>query len=299
MAQGGRPDRSKAGKEEALNPALRGALWMSGSVLSFCAMAIAARALQRHMGTFEILFFRTGVSLLMVLGWGLQTGIAPLRTQRFGLHLWRNLVHLGGQASWVYALGLLPLAMVFAIEFTMPLWVAILAVLFLGERINRGRVVMLALGLAGVCVILRPGFAIIQPAALVMLAGSLFFAIQMISTKQLSKTESPMAVLFWMSLIQSPICLAVAWSSWVAPEAQDWPWIAGIGLGSFTAHYCLTRAMRLADATVVVPVDFVRLPLIAVVGALFYAEPLDPAVIVGTAMMFGGVYYSLSREGRR
>ena len=272
---------------------------MSGTVLSFCAMAIAARALQKHMGTFEILFFRTGVSLLMVLAWALQTGIAPLRTQRFGLHLRRNLVHLGGQASWVYALGLLPLAMVFAIEFTMPIWTAILAVLLLGERMTRSRVVMLALGLAGVIVILRPGFAIVQPAALVMLAGSLFFAIQMIWTKQLSKTESPMAVLFWMSVIQTPLCLAAAWPDWTWPGLVDAPWIAGIGVGSFTAHYCLTRAMQLADATVVVPVDFFRLPLIAVVGALFYAEPFDPAVILGAVMICAGVYYSLSRESRR
>jgi drug/metabolite transporter (DMT)-like permease len=306
MEEGRRADRPEAGKEENLSrgpdgaPAtLRGVLWMSGAVLSFCAMAIAARQLLRHLGTFEILFFRTGVSWLMVLALASRTGFATLRTRRFGLHLWRNLVHLGGQSSWVYSLGLLPLAMVFAIEFTSPLWTAVMAVAFLGERMNRGRAVMLALGLAGVLVILRPGFAIVQPAALVMLMGSLFFATQMISTKQLARTESPLAVLFWMSVVQTPICLAVAWPVWAAPQAQDWPWILGIGAGSFTAHYCLTRAMRIADATVVVPVDFVRLPLIAVVGAAFYAEPLDPAVILGAVIIFVGVYYSISRETRR
>ena len=120
----------------------------------------------------------------------------------------------------------------------------------------------------------------------------------MIWTKQLSKTESPMAVLFWMSVIQTPMCLAAAWSNWTWPGLADAPWIAGIGIASFTAHYCLTRAMQLADATVVVPVDFIRLPLIAVVGALFYAEPFDPAVILGAALIFAGVYYSLSRESR-
>ena len=306
MAQGRRADRAEAGKEESLSGApdaaratLRGALWMSGTVLSFCAMAIAARELLGHMGTFEILFFRTGVAWLIVMAFAMHTGFATLKTRRIGLHLWRNAVHMGGQASWVYALGMLPLAMVFAIEFTMPIWVALLAVLFLGERMNRGRVVMLVLGLAGVLVILRPGFAIVQPAALVMLMGSLCFAIQMISTKQLARTDSPMAVLFWMSVIQTPFCLAVAWPGWVAPQPPDWPWIAGIGIGSFTAHYCLTRAMRIADATVVVPVDFFRLPLIAAVGAVFYAEAFDPAVILGAVMIFAGVYYSISRESRR
>lgn len=277
---------------------LRGALWMSGTVLSFCVMAISARELLRHMGTFEILFFRTFLSLAIVLPMAMRAGLATLRTRRFGTHLWRNVFHFGGQAAWVYSLGALPLAMVFALEYSMPVWVAILAVLFLGERLNRGRVVMLVLGLAGVLIILRPGLAIVQPAALVMLAGSLGFAVQMIGTKRLASTDSPLAVLFWMSVIQSPACLALALPFWTTPELRDLPWIVAIACGHFTAHYSLTRAMQLADATVVVPVDFFRLPLIAVIGLAFYAEAFDPAVMLGAALMFAGSYYSLSREHR-
>jgi len=278
--------------------ALRGALWMSGAVLSFCAMAIAARQLLRHMGTFEILFFRTALSMLIVLPLAMRAGLATLRTRRIGTHLWRNLFHFGGQAAWVYSLGVLPLAMVFAIEFTVPIWVAGLAVLFLGERLNRGRLAMLALGLAGVLIILRPGSGAVQPAALVMLLGAVGFAVQMIGTKRLSSTDSALAVLFWMSVIQSPVCLAMALPGWVAPVAADLPWIVAIACGHFTAHYCLTRALKAADAMVVVPIDFFRLPLIAVVGAAFYGEPFDPAVMLGAALMFAGTYYSLSRESR-
>jgi drug/metabolite transporter (DMT)-like permease len=282
-----------------LSKTLRGVLWMSGAVLSFCAMAIAARQLLKHLGTFEILFFRTGVALLIVLAFALRTGLATLKTRRFGLHLWRNGVHLGGQASWVFAIGALPLATVFAIEFTSPIWTAVLAVLFLGEHMNRGRAVMLALGLAGVLVILRPGLGVFQPAALVMLLGSLCFAIQFIGTKKLSDTESPLAVLFWMSVIQTPVCLAAALPGWRAPHLADLPWIVAIGIGSFTAHYCMTRAMKLADAMVIVPVDYFRLPLIAVVGALAYGEAFDPLVFLGAAMIFAGVWFSLAREQRR
>jgi drug/metabolite transporter (DMT)-like permease len=280
-----------------LSKTLRGALWMSGAVLSFCAMAIAARQLLKHIGVFEVLFFRTAVALLIVLAFALRTGIATLRTRRFGLHLWRDGVHLGGQASWVYAIGALPLAT--AIEFTSPIWTAVLAVLALGERMNAGRAVMLVLGLAGVLVILRPGLGAFEPAALVMLFGSLCFAVQFIGTKQLSATESPLAVLFWMSVIQTPVCLAAALPGWIAPALADLPWILAIGIGSFTAHYCMTRAMKLADAMVVVPVDYFRLPLIAVVGAVFYAEPFDPMVFLGAGMIFAGVWFSLARENRR
>lgn len=278
---------------------LRGVAWMSGAVLSFCAMAIAARQLLLHMGTFEVLFFRTALSMLIVLPLAWRSGLGRLRTRRFGTHLWRNLFHFGGQAAWVYSLGVLPLATVFAIEFTTPVWVAAAAVLVLGERMTRGRLVMLTLGIAGVLVILRPGASAMQPAAFVMLAGALGFAGNMIGTKRLSSTDSPLAVLFWMSIIQTPICLAFAWHTWAMPGMEDAPWIAVIVCGHFTAHYCLTRAMKLADATVVGPVDFFRLPLIAVIGALFYGEPFDPAVMVGAAMMFSGTYYSLSQERRR
>jgi len=271
---------------------------MSGAVLSFCAMAVAARELLAHLGTFAILFYRTGVALLIVLAVALPRGV-PLGTRRIGVHLWRNVFHLGGQWSWVFAIGALPLATVFAIEFTSPIFTALLAVMLLGERMNVGRLVMLGLGFAGVLVILRPGLAVVAPASLVMIFGSFCFSVQFIGTKRLAATDSPLTVLFWMSVIQTPLCLAAALPGWVAPALADLPWIAVMGAGSFTAHYCITRALHHADASVVVPVDFFRLPLIAVVGALFYAEPFDPMVLTGAALIFAGTWFSLARESRR
>jgi len=280
------------------NP-LRAALWMLGAVLSFSLMAIAVRELLRDMGVFEILFLRTLVTLLLVLAVLPRSGIAPLRTRRFSWHFWRAMMHLGGQLSWMYAIAALTLATVFAIEFTMPVWVALLAMLFLGERLNQGRVVMLLLGLAGIAIILRPGLGAFHPAALVMVLGSVFFAGNMIMTKRLSATDAPICVLFWMSVVQIPLTLAAAVPRWVTPGLADLPWILAIGSGSFIAHYSLTRAMKLGDATLVVPIDFLRLPLIAVVGALVYAEPLEAAIFVGAAVIFAGSYYSLARESRR
>jgi drug/metabolite transporter (DMT)-like permease len=274
----------------------RGALWMLGAVASFCAMAIAARELLKTMGTFEILFFRTGIAFFIVLPFAHREGWHRLKTARFGTHVWRNLFHFGGQAAWVWSLGMLPLAMVFAIEFTTPVWAALLAVFFLGERLDRGRVVMLALGLAGVLVILRPGLTAMQPAALVMLAGAWGFAVQMIGTKRLSATDSPLCVLFWMSIIQSPFSLALAWSGWTWPHAALWPWVVLVGIGSFTAHYCLTSAFRNGDVTVIGPIDFIRLPAIAVVGAAFYQEPIDLWILLGAAVIFVGVYIGLFRR---
>ena len=281
------------------NP-VRAVLWMGGAVLSFSTMAIAVREL-RPMGPFEILFWRTGVSFLIVLALLPRAGLATIRTRRFGLHFLRNAVHFGGQYCWVYAIGALSLATVFAIEFTMPVWTALLAALVLGERLTRPRLAMLALGLAGVLLILRPGAggAFIELAALIMLLGSLCYAAQFIATKRLTSSESPMAVLFWMSVIQTPVALILGFSDWVVPSRVHIPWILAIGVFSFTAHYCITRALKIGDATLVIPIDFLRLPLIAVVGALLYREPFDPMVFIGAALIFAGTYYSLSREGGR
>ena len=277
---------------------VRGVAWMGVAVLSFAMMAVAVRELLRHMHVYEILALRTVVTMLIVCTFLPRNGVAPLRTRRFPVHASRALIHLGGQFCWMYAISVLTLATVFAIEFTMPVWTALLAMAFLGERLNRGRVVMLVMGLAGVALILRPGFGAFQPAALVMLLGSVFYAGNMIFTKRLSATDSPLAVTFWMSAVQMPLTFAFAAPVWVWPVASDTPWILAIGAGSFAAHYSMTRAMKLADATVVTPIDFLRLPLIAAVGALVYAEPFDPMVIAGAVVIFTGTYYSLSREKR-
>ncbi len=277
---------------------LRGVLWMGGAVLSFSAMAIAARELLAHMQPFQVLFLRSVVMLAIVLVVVAQADDPAIGTKRLRLHALRNVVHLGGQYCWVFAIGALPLATVFAIEFTMPVWTAILAAVLLGERLNRGRVVMLVLGLAGVLIILRPGFGFFQLATLVALAAAFLYAGNMIATKRLSGSDSPLAVLFWMSVIQAPLSLVAALSQWVAPPVSALPWIMLIGVGSYTAHYCMTRAFKLADASVVVPIDFVRLPLIAAVGAVFYKEPFDLWIIVGALVIFAGTYYSLRRETR-
>jgi drug/metabolite transporter (DMT)-like permease len=281
-----------------LTPTVRGALWMLGAVFSFALMAIAVRELQRHMGSFEIVFLRSLGMLAITLAMLPRAGVATVRTTRFQLHLWRNLIHFLGQVLWVYSIGALALATVFAIEFTMPVWTAILAALFLGERLTRPRLVQLGLGLVGVLIILRPGAGSFHPAALAMILGSLCYASSFIFTKRLTSTDSALAVLFWMSVVQTPISLVAAIPDWVTPVLADVPWIAGIGAGAFTAHYCMTQAMRLVDAMVVVPIDFIRLPLIAVVGALAYGEAFDPLVIAGAAIIFAGTYYSLSRERR-
>lgn len=270
--------------------------WMGLTLLSFALLAVSARQLLDTMGAFQILFLRSGVGLAMILAFALPRWPGFTRTTRLRLHLLRSLFHYGGQVCWITALGLLPLAVVFAMEFTTPIWAAVLAAVFLGERLNRGRVVAIVLGFAGILVILRPGYLPIAPEILVPLAAAVGFAVNVTATKGLTRSDPPVTILFYMLLIQLVLGALPAGLTWQPVSAGDLPWVLAVAVTGLSAHYAMTRALQLADATLVMPLDFLRLPLIAVVGLVFYGEALDPAVLVGAAMIFSGSYYSLSRE---
>lgn len=265
------------------------ALWMLAAIACVMVMAVSGRQLSVELGTFEILFLRSVVGLLALLGWLAARGeLARIRTARLRLHIVRNVAHLGGQFGWFLAIALIPLAQVFAIEFTVPIWTLLLAMLFLGERVNRARIGAVVLGLLGVLAILRPWGQPVSLGALAMLGGAVCYALAYVLTKRLVATEAPITIVFYMTCVQFPLALVPALLDWHWPSPVMWFWVLAVGLPAVVSHYCIARAMQHADAMVVVPMEFLRLPLIAVVGALFYAEPLDPLVFVGGALMVLG-----------
>jgi drug/metabolite transporter (DMT)-like permease len=277
----------------AFPPAIRAALWMSGALVSFMAMAIAGRQLSVELTTFQILFFRSFVGLVVVVALLQRWGWSQVKTRLFGTHLLRNVAHFGGQYGWFYGIAFIPLTEVFAIEFTIPIWTAILATIFLGERMNGPRALAVGLGFVGILVILRPGMAVVSAPALAVLAGALCYAISHVFTKRLSSSETPLTILFYMTVIQLPLGLVPALPHWVWPSAALWPWVGVVAVTALSAHYCLTRAFQLADATVVIPMDFLRLPLIAIVGFLFYGEALKIWVFVGALLVFAATWLNL------
>lgn len=278
----------------------RGFAWMSGALFSFLFMAIAGRELSDTMNTFEILTFRSTIALtitvLFVLRAGWAAGLQEIKTAQLPIHFMRNIFHFGGQFGWFFALSMLPLATVFALEFTIPIWAAILAVIFLHERMHHARVIAIGCGLAGVLIILKPGAEVFDPAALIVVAAAFCYAVSYITTKSMAATESPLAILFYMNLIQLPLGLVPAVFSWVTPAIDDIPWILLVGVTGLTSHYCLTRAFQVADALTVIPIDFLRLPLVAVIGYFFYNENLEIALFVGAIVIFAGNYYNIRYE---
>jgi len=282
---------------------VRVVLWMSGALLSFSAMAISVRELARGgLSIFEILSIRSGLSIVILL---LPMLAKPelrhlARPMNMRLNLLRNTIHYAAQYAWAVSLTMLPLAMVFALEFTTPAWTALFAVWFLRERMTVSRAGVVVLGLVGVLIILRPGIASFNPAAGLVLLAAVGYGTMMTMTKKLTATQSTFGIIFWMAVIQFPLSLLGSdLRVFLDPGLYDLrhilPAIA-VGIAGLTSHLCLTNAFRAGDATLVVPLDFMRIPLIAVVGWAFYGEALDIWVLIGALIIIAGVLWNLRSE---
>lgn len=280
----------------------RAALWMSGAIASFSAMAVAGRAVSHDHDTFELMFYRSLIGLALVLAVSSLAGTRrSIRPGPLGLHLVRNLFHFAGQNLWFFALTLVPLAQVFALEFTAPLWVLILAPVVLGERITRPQAWAALIGFIGVLAVTRPFSAPLTPGVLAAAGAAIGFAASAIFTRKLTRTESVTSILFWLTAMQAVFgFLAATLDGQIAlPSAAAAPWLALIGLAGLTAHFCLTSALRLAPASTIMPVDFLRLPLIAFIGWAVYGEALDPWVTIGAALIVAGNWINLALTRRK
>src|SRR5947209_8015245 len=277
-------------------------VWMSGTLLSFIVAALSVRMLSAKLSAFEIMSVRSagGLIILFLLTIAQPNLLNGLRANRMGLQAARNAVHFVSQICWTIAIMMLPLATVFALEFTTPAWVALLAVLFLGERMTPTRAAALIVCSAGVLAILRPGMESFQPAALLVVFGALLFAITATFTKQLIETDTTFAIMFWMNLMQFPLNLAGSDPTFIfhIDTSMILPLI-GVALAGLSTHYCLTNAFRCGDAMIVIPMDFLRVPLIALIGWMLYGEQLDAFVFAGAGLIIAGVLWNVRGEAQR
>ena len=276
------------------------AAWMAGWLTLMVVIAVAGREATRELSVFQIMLMRSVLG--MVLLWPLvhaAGGLSAMRTQRLPQHAARNVVHYAAQYGWFVALTLIPLAQLVSIEFTMPIWSAVLAVFFLGERMNGRKWLAVVLGLVGVAVIVRPSAGSVDAGQLIALACAFGFAISVVLVKSLTRTDAAIAVIFWMLVIQSVIGLVPALLVWQWPSAQTWAWVLVVAFCGTYSHYCFARAMQHADTTVVVPMDFLRVPLTALAGWLVYSEQVDLLTGLGVLLILAGNVLNLFRWPRQ
>lgn len=282
-------------------PLFQAVLWFCGTMAGFAGMAISARELHTTMSTFEILFFRSLIGVLVVLPFIMRNRFRDLRTTKFRFHGCRALVQFSAQLCWMYGIIHLTLSDLTAIEFTVPVFTAVLAVMFLGETMWRHKWIATLLGFVGVLIILQPEGSAFSVAGFVMLLGSALYAGSGIFVKYLTRTDTPQGIIFYMNAMQLPLGLipAVFIFEWVTPAPTDIPWILAWGLSGLFAHYTMARALKLADITIIFPLDFLRLPLMALLGYLLYAEAINPWTAVGGIVIFAANYYGVREEARR
>ncbi|WP_027058780.1 DMT family transporter [Mesorhizobium loti] len=275
----------------------KAAFWMALSITSFLGMSIAGRATTAELNVFQVLELRSVIGLFILLPLVFTSGgFAAMRTQRPLAHIARNVVHYTGQAAWLYALTLIPLAVLISIEFTTPIWTAILAVTFLGERLSRPKLAAVVLGLIGVVVIVRPGVDAVDPGHLIVLGAAVSFGISLVLVKSLTRTDSVVRIIFWMLIIQSAVGLIPALYVWRTPSLELWPWILLIAFTGMSSHFCMARALTYADATIISPMDFLRVPLSALVGWLLYKEQIDAFTAGGALLILMGNLLNLQRK---
>jgi len=275
---------------------LRAAAWMGGAILSFTLMAVAGREVQTELTSFQLMFWRSvfGFAVIAAIVTLRGPGLGGMRPTVPSLHLARNVFHFAGQNLWFYGLTAIPLAQLVALEFTMPIWVALLAPLVLGERLTRKRLAVAALGFIGVLIVAQPGLQPVGPGHLAGMLAAVGFAFNLLFTRLIMRHDGVLVVLFWMTLTQAAMGLALSfWGGFIWPSATILPWLLIVAITGLTAHYCLTSALGLAPAATVAPMEFARLPIIALVAVWVYAEPLDTFVFLGAAVIFAANWLNL------
>lgn len=262
---------------------------MAGWLALMLILTVAGRETTREMNVFQIMEVRSLLGLCMLYPLiRMSGGFATMKTARPLQHISRNLIHYGAQLGWFFALTLIPLAQVVSIEFTMPIWTAILAAAFLGERMTVWKIAAIVLGVVGVIVIVRPSTGEVNQGQLIALAAAVGFGISIAMVKSLTRTENTLAIIFWMLVVQSVAGFFPSIHVWVWPSAWAWGWTVVIAICGTFSHYCMARAMLYADATVVIPMDFLRVPLSAAAGWLIYSERLDMFTVLGATLILTG-----------
>lgn len=274
---------------------------MIGAMFSFTLMAIAGRALYGHLDTFEIMLYRSllGIVVVVAIAWKADT-LRQINASKARLHFVRNLCHFTGQNLWLFAVALIPLSQLFAFEFSTPLWVALLAPFFLQEKWTATRLMVVVAGFIGVLIVARPDIAVVNRATLAAALCAVGFAGTVLSTKLLARTETVTCIMFWLVCLQGLFGLLCAgYDGDIAMlNSQTWHWAMLVGLCGLIAHFCITNALKIAPATVVTPLEFLRLPLIALIGYLLYDEPLLLSVFIGSFVILIANVINLRAEAK-
>jgi drug/metabolite transporter (DMT)-like permease len=280
------------------NKNIIGIIWMLGFMVSITIMAICIRELSYKYSSFEIQNFRNIFSIIIIYIVFLLKKNINLNSKQLKNNFIRNIFHFIGQSAWTWGLTVLPLATVFSLEFTMPIWAAIISILIFKEKISLNKIFFLFLGLIGTWIILVPDTRYIEFSNIIVLFSAITYAFAHNYTKELTKTDSILSILFFMSIIQLPLSFigSIMMGNMQFNIIQEVPLILLLTVTSLLAHYSLSSALKTSDATIILPIDYIRLPIIVVVGWYYYNEIITNNVIIGSILIIFGAVIFLRKD---
>lgn len=273
--------------------------WMVAASVSFTVLVVAVRELSDSLPTAEILFFRAAFSVALLMAWLCRSGFSAVATKRPFGHAARCISTFSAMMMWFYAVGHSTLADSVAIQSTYPLFTIVLVTLFLGERPSMIRWAATAVGIVGMLIIVRPGVIPLTVPTLMLLGASICYALSNTFVKFLSDTEPANRLVFIQNASLAVFSAGPAFYGWVDPPWAEIPWIVALVVSGLSAHMCLTRALGLGDASLVMPFDYLRLPFAAILGFMLYLEVPDTATIIGGLVIFAAVCVIAATERRR
>ena len=278
-------------------PSVQGALWMIAGGFAFALMSALIRPASEEMHTFQLVFSRNVFGLLILAPWLVrEVDLRVWRSPNRYLHVLRALLFFTAMSCWFTGIPLLPIAEAVALNFSAPIIVTVLAALILGERIRLRRLSAIALGTCGVFIVLRPGFQSVGLGQGLILADAALWACAVILIRTMARIESAHTIVCYMFLLVIPISALPAMWVWVWPSAMGWLLIIGLAITSTIGHLCITQALVRAEASAVMPFDYVRFIWFALVGWLAFDEVPEPVTLVGAVMIAGSAFYIFRRE---
>lgn len=292
------PDTITSSGQRARSELLKAVGYMVCSAAMFACMAVMIRLASSQLHAFEIAFFRNFFGFVFALPLLMHHGMGILKTDKLSLYVGRCLIGIVSMLCGFYAIVHLPLAKAVTISYSTPLFVTILAVLFLGEMVRLRRWTAVGLGFIGVLVIMRPGADSFDANTLVALTAAVLSAIVAISIKVLSRTEKPDAIVLWTTMLWVPLSLVPALFVWTWPTGWTWAWIVAAGFFGTAGHMFWTRALKRGDASMLTPISFMQVPIVALLAWWLFDETVTAWTAVGAAIIFVANAYIAHREAQ-
>ena len=277
---------------------IKGSLWMIGGVFCLTSMAIAGKEISLQIDTFEILFFRSVIGVCIILFFLVKKNLLhEINLKEIRTHLKRNLAHFIGQNLWLYALASITLAEVTSLEFTMPIWIVFFSYLMLNEKLDKYKIISVCIGFVGVLITVRPDIETLNLGLITAAISAIMFALTNIYTRKLTRTESTLTILFFLTSMQLVFGLITSLldGQLDIPTNENIIWIVTIGFAGLGAHYCITTALSLAPPTVVAPIDLLRLPIVVLIGVFFYSEQGDIFIYFGASLIIFANWLNLKK----